>query len=483
MFAPKVEAAVQLNICDRYRNLFTKPSTEPDQRILEMLRLPVAAALVVVTAIAALILAAWFIPGLAKLSPSGWSKMVVNTAVAVLLAAISLALSVERRSPLQAGFSQAAGFAVFVLGVMTLAEYALDIPFGIDTWLPHGPSGSYPGRPSPQTAAGLVLLGSSLVVARESKGAGSLLADLFAVLLVGFDLLMIGGYVYGAVRVTGLSAGTLMSPHTLLCFALLTFGIVAGRARQGRLFADLVGIGIGSQIVRTVLPFAILLPFTSFGLVRLLVDSRITTTALARSLTVAADSLLALGSVVWIASRINALERKVRDLSLIDELTQINNRRGVYFLAQQAFLSAVRSNTGLNVLFFDLDGLKRANDTIGHDAGSAMIRALATILADNFRDSDIVGRVGGDEFIVVTTRDDGQARKALARVGARVAEYNKTAASEVPLSFSVGLAEFVHGGTESLDALVANADSAMYQAKTEKREQGGKANYRIVQDI
>ncbi len=473
LFAPLPEYPAQLNICDRHRNLSTKPSTEPDQRILEMLRLPVAAAQLFVVTIAALILGAWFNPSLATLAPQGWSKMVANTATALLLAALSSALSAERRSPLQARLSQAAGFAVLAIGALTLAEYALGISFGIDTWLPFAPSVTYPGRPSPQTALGLVLVGVSLVVARESKGGRSLFADLLVVLLVGFDVLMISGSVYGALRVTGLSASTLISPHTLSCFALLTFDIVGRRAKQGRMFADLVGIGIGSRIVRMVLPFAILLPFASFGLVGYLVGSGTTTIALARCLTAAMDSLLVLSSVVWMASRINVLERKVRDLSLIDELTQVNNRRGVYFLAQQEFLHAVRFNTGLTVMFFDLDDLKRANDTIGHHAGSAMIRALARILADNFRDSDIVGRVGGDEFVVVTTRDDGQARKALARVRARVDEYNKAAALAIPLCFSVGLAEFVHGSTESLDALVAYADSAMYHAKAAKNEHGG----------
>jgi diguanylate cyclase (GGDEF)-like protein len=317
--------------------------------------------------------------------------------------------------------------------------------------------------------SGLALLGFSIVVSGASKGGRSLFADLLAALLVAFDLLMVGGYMYGALQVNGVSAETLMSPHSLLCVLLSTLVIVARRAKQGRLFADLVGIGIGSQIVRSVLPFATLLPFIFFGMVEYLVDTGTATRTNARTMAAALESLLALGMVVWMASRINVLERKVRDLSLTDELTQIYNRRGFYFLAQQAFRSALRANTGLTALFFDLDGLKRANDTIGHDAGSAMIRALATILAESFRHSDIVGRVGGDEFVVLTTRDNGLARKALARVVVRVAEYNRSATSAAPLSFSVGVAEFVHGSSESLDTLVARADSAMYQDKTTRK--------------
>jgi len=355
------------------------------------------------------------------------------------------------------------------LGALTLAEYSLNVSFGLDTWLPHAHSGSYPGRPSPQTALGLVLLGLNSLGAHESNGGRSLFADVLAVMLVGFDLLMIGGYVYGALEVNGINAGTLMSPHTLFCLSFLTFVIVSRRAKQGHSFAALVGIGIGSQIVRSVLPFAILLPFIFFGSIGYLVDNGIMTPTHARIVATALQSLVGFGIVIWMASRINILERKVRDLSLTEELTQICNRRGFNFLAQQAFRSAVRAKTGLTALFFDLDGLKRANDMIGHDAGSAMIQAFATILAENFRESDVVGRVGGDEFVVMANRDNGQARKALARVVVRVGERNKSATSSVPLSFSVGLAEFVHGSAESLDALVARADLAMYQDKIARK--------------
>jgi hypothetical protein len=89
----------------------TKASSEPDERILGMLQSAEPAALLVVVTIAVLILGAWFIPNLEALAPMGWSNMVATTAGTLLLASVGLALSAERRTPLQIYLSQAAGLA------------------------------------------------------------------------------------------------------------------------------------------------------------------------------------------------------------------------------------------------------------------------------------------------------------------------------------------------------------------------------------
>jgi diguanylate cyclase (GGDEF)-like protein len=280
---------------------------------------------------------------------------------------------------------------------------------------------------------------------------------------------MIAGQFFHAASLVGINASTLMSPQTLLCISSLAFVIVARRAKRGRVLSVLVNIGIGSQIVRVALPFAILLPYASIGAIAYLVESQTMEATYAHAFTATGETLAALSIVVWMAWRINALERQLRDMSLTDELTNVNNRRGFYLLAQQAFREATRMRTGMTVLFFDLDGLKRANDTIGHEAGSKLLRSLAALLMETFRDSDIIGRVGGDEFAVATLRDGRKAREALARLNRAVADLNKSAAQEFPLSFSVGLAELNPGSSERFEDLVATADARMYEDKTQKK--------------
>ncbi len=80
-------------------------------------------------------------------------------------------------------------------------------------------------------------------------------------------------------------------------------------------------------------------------------------------------------------------------MSLDDELTGLHNRRGFYLLGEQALQNARRSGEALTVFFFDADGLKKINDTLGHDAGSELLRDIATLLRTTFRASDIVGRL------------------------------------------------------------------------------------------
>ena len=340
-----------------------------------MLRRAEPAALIVVILVAVSTLGLWFVPGLAVLAPPIWSKMTANTAVGLLLAVVSLAASHQRQSRTSLGLSQTAALMLLVLGAVTLVEYAADISLGIDTWFPTDASSRYPGRPSPQTALAFASLGASVLTIRQYNSRLSRLADLLTILLVAFCLVTIGGQFFHASSLTGTDTSTLVSPHTLLSFLCLTFVVVARRAKHGGIFSVLVNVGIGSQIVRAVVPIAILLPYASIGAVAYLVDTRTMGASYARALAATGDALAALGIVIWMAWRLNALGRQLRDLSLTDELTKVNNRRGFYLLAKQAFREAVRARSSLTILFFDLDGLKRVNDTIGHLVGSRFSRS------------------------------------------------------------------------------------------------------------
>ena len=95
-----------------------------------------------------------------------------------------------------------------------------------------------------------------------------------------------------------------------------------------------------------------------------------------------------------------AANEEIRNLSLTDELTGLRNRRGFFLFAEQARTLAMRAGKQAAILFADLDGLKNVNDHQGHEAGDALLRNFAGVLIDTFRESDVVARVGGDEFCV-----------------------------------------------------------------------------------
>ena len=161
-----------------------------------------------------------------------------------------------------------------------------------------------------------------------------------------------------------------------------------------------------------------------------------------------------------------------RSLSLIsktDELTQILNRRGFYALAQQTISIAVDMKQSGLVIYGDMDGLKRINDNYGHDAGDRAIQTEAKLLRTTFRSSDIIGRIGGDEFAIVTVGMNATTfRKIEEKLNAACDEWNKNTKEPFKLSISLGFTEF-DSTNYSLSDLVKEADKAQYEVKRAKK--------------
>jgi two-component system cell cycle response regulator len=169
-----------------------------------------------------------------------------------------------------------------------------------------------------------------------------------------------------------------------------------------------------------------------------------------------------------------AIERKrllseMRNLSLRDHLTGLYNRRGFFALTEQRFKLARRENTRLLFIIADLDGLKTINDTYGHELGDHAIKDAADILKDTFRESDIIGRIGGDEFaIVVAENVPASAETVTARLRGKIDEFKKEHLRHYQLSISIGIAHCDPASSCSIDEMLANADELMYQQKKAK---------------
>jgi diguanylate cyclase (GGDEF)-like protein len=156
----------------------------------------------------------------------------------------------------------------------------------------------------------------------------------------------------------------------------------------------------------------------------------------------------------------------LQNLSLIDELTQLRNRRGFFELAQQALKVAQREHYAMGVFFMDLNGLKRINDTLGHQAGDQALRDTAEVLRDTFRSSDILARIGGDEFVAMAHVHSTQDLHALAgRLREHLQTFNQTHRRPYPLNISVGMTLVDIPTEEDLESLLARADAAMYEEK------------------
>lgn len=162
-------------------------------------------------------------------------------------------------------------------------------------------------------------------------------------------------------------------------------------------------------------------------------------------------------------------EAEVRQLSLTDELTGLLNRRGFFVLAEQQLKLARRLHTSCWIIFIDVDGLKIVNDTLGHDQGDALIRAMAQVLKQTFRESDIVARLGGDEFVIFAPNCINYCENIESRLKSEIDQFNQTSPFSFQLSMSVGSINFNPSYHTRLEELVTQADELMYTQKRLKR--------------
>jgi diguanylate cyclase (GGDEF)-like protein len=166
------------------------------------------------------------------------------------------------------------------------------------------------------------------------------------------------------------------------------------------------------------------------------------------------------------------LREKLADQSLRDALTGLYNRRYAEETFEREIARAKREAAAVSVLMLDLDHFKRVNDEFGHDAGDTALRETATVLVECVRTSDVVSRVGGEEFLVLLP---GASLEATLRKSEAIRERLKSlelfhrGRRLPPLTFSAGAATFpAHG--ETPEALLRAADTALYEAKHAGRD-------------
>jgi len=159
----------------------------------------------------------------------------------------------------------------------------------------------------------------------------------------------------------------------------------------------------------------------------------------------------------------------LEQLASADELTGLNNRRGFLTLATQSIKLAYRAQKRFALVFVDLDGLKKINDTLGHSDGDLAITDAAYVLSDSFRHCDVVGRLGGDEFAVLMSDvDEESARIVKKRLIDKVDKLNAKRHRSYTLSLSIGILICNFDEKEPLEALLARVDALMYEEKKKK---------------
>ncbi len=446
------------------------PPSGPDTALLDRLALIERIILTAATALFALNLAGWLILLAGWSLPGRQHLMNAEDALAALLCALSLRFS-------GAGYSKTVHRLALLLAAVVAAactavvcEYLFYVSQGIDlsSAARHGAASLLLQHMSFQTAGGFALLGASLMAIGAQKRAAVVLADLLIFLLLLLVLILVSGHVIAILGLIGTRGPVTTSSLTMLGLLLLTAVAFLRKARNG-MFSIILGHGIGGNIARGLSPLLLTLPYLRECLRARFIDSARMpshyTTALLASLAV----MLSFGLLLFLAWRIHSMEVQIHELSLRDALTDLYNLRGFRLLAEQALRMARRSNLPFSVLFIDLDGLKHTNDTLGHQAGSELLIEMGRILKSSFRESDVVGRIGGDEFAVAGQFSLSGISLATERVLECAARRNAEAGQAAALSFSAGYVTAESARHQSLDELLAKADQTMYEDKRRKK--------------
>jgi two-component system cell cycle response regulator len=170
-----------------------------------------------------------------------------------------------------------------------------------------------------------------------------------------------------------------------------------------------------------------------------------------------------------LVAQLEKAREEAQRLTLIDDLTGLYNRRGFFTLSEQQWKLADRKNRKLVLLYCDLDNLKSINDNYGHLMGDQALIMIAQLLKSTFRESDIIARMGGDEFAILAIEAETNGEKMISRLNEKLDELSESEDFHLPLSLSSGYAHYDPEHPRSIEDILGEADSQMYDQKEQRK--------------
>ena len=166
----------------------------------------------------------------------------------------------------------------------------------------------------------------------------------------------------------------------------------------------------------------------------------------------------------------NSLIQQLKSISITDELTGLYNRRGFLMLAKKQLELATRINKTMWMIYMDVDNMKWINDNLGHHEGDSALIDTANILKRTFRESDIVARIGGDEFAVIAFEESKTgADSMISRISTDIANLNAKENRAYQLSVSIGAVSCDTSPACDVSMLLSIADKLMYEQKMTRK--------------
>ncbi len=446
--------------------LASLPPNQPDPDLMNRLFFVQQVCLILVVQVTVVALGAHASAGLSMVLPAVLTGMPAFPAAAALLCAAALLLSEPGRSAnLVFAGKVAAAFAACI-ACASLMERIFHSPSTLVALVPTH-AATFPREVFSLAAVfAFFLLATVIALARAQQLFLSIVTDATTCCLALLSLILLLEFLFGALA-TGSAITDFASPQTIVCLILLTIVAILRRAEYGAL-AFFLGYGMGSRIGRGLLPALLVLPFLrELGRARLL-STQLIPSAYATALLTSLATIVSLGLLLFVAAYINRMQTEIQGLTLRDELTGLHNVRGFNLLAEQSLLLARRAKQEFGVLFIDLDNLKVINDNLGHSIGSATLVETAKLLKTTFRDTDVIARIGGDEFVVAGQFDLESISAAVDRLQTYAASTGNESERRFSLSFSVGYAA-VGNPRDTVKDLLMRADQAMYDDKRQKK--------------
>jgi diguanylate cyclase (GGDEF)-like protein len=423
----------------------------------------------VITAIAGIaVLSGWVldVPVLKSVLP-GFATMKANTSIGVAMLGVALCLMQYGDTARRMGKMVAA--AVLIVGIVTLLEYMLGWDAGIDQLLfkdQQALANDYPGRPSHATAFNLIILSIGLLCV-DSR-AFRCLTTAMALIASLVSWVALNGYVFGAQALYGIGLYSSIAVHTAAIFFLFGLGLFATQP-QCSPTKLVLSKSTGGTLSRWLLPFAVLAPPVLGWFFRHVQTLGVYHDEFSWALYSVASSVGSVGLIILLAHRIitiDAERAKATELSRHDSLTGLPNRRAFDEYLLENFRLARRHSRPLSLLMVDVDHFKQYNDTFGHPAGDEALVITAGLLSKHARETDLVSRVGGEEFAIVLPETDIAGAQLLAE---RIREeVERSALYRRPMTVSIGAASLT-AEVEDTALLIEQCDVALYRAKQQGR--------------
>lgn len=290
--------------------------------------------------------------------------------------------------------------------------------------------------PSERFALGLCALTIAVILVGQKNWVINRLVDVLVCGLCLLSLILVADAVFGSLALFGRTAGSPGTAALLVCLVALTIVVALRQAEHG-VFSIFLGVGVGSSLARVFAPILLLLPF-AWEAVNQWMNRVGPAGHLGAALVASAGVAVAVGILLFFAWRISRMENEIHDLILRDEATRLFNFRGFHMLADHALRLAQRSGVPFSVLFIDLENLAQIHSQLGPDGTAAALAEAGEILRATFRESDIKGRIGADQFAVAGQFDRAGISVAALRLEAATAARAAKSRRQITLQFSMG---------------------------------------------